>query len=312
MQSYATAVPREGAFVRRHLAAQLLVSAHANAGFVPNLASTLHFQLQIPARWSLVHAHPKFDASCCRGTCRRRCLCRDSGAGRDRRALRHLDGGHSADHRPAGPRRRRLSVHRLHDLRSAGGLGNGRRRPARQAGAGACHRMEGRRRRQEEMALHAAQGREIPRRQRVQRRRRGLESRQGAERQGAAFRQAPERAGQDAAALGRELRQARRHHGRDHHQDGRLVLPLPDALVPGLQPGAIRKARQGLGQVREAAFRHRAVQADQARAARTRRTGEERRLLGQEAARQGRQDDPDPDAGGADPHQCAARRDRST
>ena len=115
-----------------------------------------------------------------------------------------------------------------------------------------------------------AQGRQIPRRQRVQRRCGGLESRQGAERQGAAIRQAAERAGQDPPALGRKLRQDRRLHGRDHHQDGRLVLPLPDALVPGLEPRAIRKARQGLGQVRQGAVRHRAVQADQAGAARTR------------------------------------------
>jgi ABC-type transport system substrate-binding protein len=43
----------------------------------------------------------------------------------------------------------------------------------------------------------------------------------------------------DPPALGRELRQDRRRHGRDHHQDGRFVLPLPDALVPGLQPRAI-------------------------------------------------------------------------
>ena len=68
-----------------------------------------------------------------------------SGAGRIRGALRHLDGRHPADDRPAGSRRRRLSVHRLYDLRSAGRLGNGRRGPARQAGAGPRHRMEGRR-----------------------------------------------------------------------------------------------------------------------------------------------------------------------
>ena len=70
-------------------------------------------------------------------------------------ALRHLDGGHSADHRPARSRRRRLSVHRLYDLRSAGGLGDGRGGPARQAGARPRHRMEGRRHRQDQMALHA-------------------------------------------------------------------------------------------------------------------------------------------------------------
>ena len=92
------------------------------------------------------------------------------------------------------------------------------------------------------------------------------------EREGAAVRQAPERAGQDAPAVGGELRQGRRQDRRDHHQGGQFLLPLPDAVVPGLQPRAIRKARQGLGQVRQPALRHRTVQADQARSARTRRT----------------------------------------
>ena len=93
--------------------------------------------------------------------------------------------------------------------------------------------------RQEEMALYLAQGRQVSRRQRLQRRRGDLESGQGAQRQGTAVRQAAERAGQDPPALGGELRQDRRRHGRDHHQDRRFVLPLPDALVPGLQPRAI-------------------------------------------------------------------------
>ena len=162
-----------------------------------------------------------------------------AGPGRDRGAVRHLDGGHSADHRTARSRRRCLSIQRLYDLRSAGGLGNGRVGAARQAGARPRHRMEGRRIRQEEVAVHAAAGREIPRRQRLQRRCGDLESRQGAQRQGAAIRQAAERAGQDPPALGGELCQDRRHHHRNHHQGGRFLLPLPDALVSGLQPGAI-------------------------------------------------------------------------
>ncbi len=153
-----------------------------------------------------------------------------------------------------------------------------------------------------------AQGRQISRRQRLQRRCGDLESRQGAERQGAAIRQAPERAGEDPPALGRELRQDRRLHRRDHHQDRRLVLPLSDAVVPGFQPRAIRKARQGLGQIRQPAVGHRPVQADQAGAARTGRTDQERRLLGQEADSESRQADPDPDAGSADAHQRAAGR----
>ena len=196
----------------RRLAAQLPVSAHAGAGSMLHLASSLHFSAPNPARWSLIHAHPKFDASCCRGTRPRILpwLAYDFGAGRDRCALRHFDGGHPADHRPAGPRRRRLPVLGLHDLRSAGRLGDGRLRPARQTGAGPRHRMEGRRRRQEEMALYPAQGRQVPRRQRIQRRRGDLESGQGAQRQGTAVRQAPERAGENPPALGRELRQDRR------------------------------------------------------------------------------------------------------
>ena len=41
------------------------------------------------------------------------------------------------------------------------------------------------------------------------------------------------------AAVDQELRQDRRVHCRDHNQDHRLVLPLSDALVLGLQPRAI-------------------------------------------------------------------------
>ena len=40
-----------------------------------------------------------------------------------------------------------------------------------------------------------------------------------------------------------------------------LLLSLSDALVPGLEPGAIRKARTRLGQVRERAVGHRPIQA---------------------------------------------------
>ena len=104
---------------------------------------------------SLVHARPKFDLVCGPGSHPRLGPAGRSGASRDRGALRHFDGGYSADHGPAGSRRRRLSVHRLHDLRSAGRLGNGCVGPARQAGAGARHRMEGRRQGQDQVALYA-------------------------------------------------------------------------------------------------------------------------------------------------------------
>src|SRR5258705_481220 len=122
---------------------------------------------------------------------------------------------------------------------------------------------------------------------------------------GTAFRKGSGPAVEDPPALGGELCQDRRFNDRNHHQDRRLVLSLPDALVPGLEPRAIRKGRQGLGQVRKPALRHRAVQIDKTRAARTRRTFEERGLLEQEADSEGRQADPDSDAGSADANQRA-------
>ncbi|MGY3464097.1 hypothetical protein ACVW0I_000968 [Bradyrhizobium sp. LM6.11] len=202
------------------------------------------------------HAYPTADLSrrACAGVFRNFGACRNGGA------LRHLHGGYSADDGPARPRCRRLSVHGLHDLRPLGGLGDGRRRPARQAGAGTGHGVEGRRHEQDQVALHLAQGREVSRRQRVRCRCGDLESGQGAQRQGAAIRQAAERAGEDPPALGRKLHQDRRFHSGDHHQDGRFLLSLPDALVSCVEPRAIRQARQGLGQVREPALRDRPIQ----------------------------------------------------
>ena len=66
--------------------------------------------------------------------------------------------------RPARSRRRRLPVHRPHDLRSAGRLGDGCRRPAGQADPRPRHRMEGQRGRQDAVDLQAAARREVPRR----------------------------------------------------------------------------------------------------------------------------------------------------
>src|SRR5882672_11213659 len=125
MQWYATPVPRK-ALRWGPIAAQLLVIAHATAPFMLHLASSLHFSASNPARRSLIHAHPKFDASCCRGNGPWivSWLAHDFSAGRDRCALRHFDGGHTADHRPAGSRRRRLPVLGLYDLRSLGRLGD--------------------------------------------------------------------------------------------------------------------------------------------------------------------------------------------
>ena len=53
----------------------------------------------------------QFDATCRPGARHRRRPSGHSGAGRIRGALRHFDGGHSADHGSARSRRRRLSVH---------------------------------------------------------------------------------------------------------------------------------------------------------------------------------------------------------
>ena len=55
--------------------------------------------------------------------------------------------------------------------------------------------------------------------------------------------------------------------GRDQDQGGRRALPLSDAVVPDLEPGAVGEARQGLEQVRLGAVRHRPVQAGAAGAA---------------------------------------------
>jgi hypothetical protein len=195
--------------------------------------------------------------------------------GRIGHSVRDFNGRYPDDLGPARSRRRRLSVHRLHDLRSAGRLGNEHRRAARQARSRSRHRVERRSVRPEEMALRAAPRRQIPRRQRLRRRSRHLESRQGARRKGAAIRQAPERAGEAAAAFGGELPQDRRPHSRDHYQGYRLDLPLSDALVPDLESGAIREGRPRLGEVRKLAVGNGSVQAGAAGSARARRAREE-------------------------------------
>src|SRR6185503_4933120 len=103
MQLYATPVPTR-TLARGRLAAQLPASSYANAVSVLHLAPSLHFSAPYLARWSLIHAHTKFDASCCHSTCPRNLswLAYNFGAGRDRCALRHFDGGYSADYGPAG------------------------------------------------------------------------------------------------------------------------------------------------------------------------------------------------------------------
>ena len=127
----------------------------------------------------------------------------------------------------------------------------------------------------------------------LRRRCRDLEPREGLQQGRAAVRQAPVGAGAAAPAVDRELQEDRRHGGRDQDQVGRLALSLSAAVVPGLEPGAVGEARQGLEQVRVGAVGHRPVQARPPGAARARRAGEERRLLGSQARSQGRPPRPD-------------------
>src|SRR3977135_2514677 len=70
-------------------------------------------------------------------------------------------------------------------------------------------------------------------------------------------------------------------------------------------PAQYEKLGTDWDKLQKPAFRHRAVQIDKARAARARRTFEERGLLEQEADSEGRQADPDSDAGSADANQRA-------
>ena len=211
---------------------------------MPNLASTLHgWHLSIP------NTRPMELSSCASEI---RCflppwplaigvgLPGASGASRDRGALRHFDGRYSADDGPAGSRRRRLSVHR--PIRSTIRWSPGKW-TCRTGPASWCRGSP-------------PNGRSTTRTRPsgASRLRKGVKFHDGSdfnadaviwnldkvlERQGAAIRQAPERAGEDPPALGRELRQDRRLHRRDHDQDRRLVLPLSDAVVSGLEPRAI-------------------------------------------------------------------------
>ena len=84
------------------------------------------------------------------------------------------------------------------------------------------------------------------------------------------------------------------------------LLPLSDAVVPDLEPGAVREARQGLEQVRLGAVRHRPVQARPAGAARAGRAGQERGLLEPQAHSEDRPHGPDLRAGGFGAHRGAA------
>src|SRR5205823_9413532 len=119
MQTYATAMPL-GIVLRLITIGRANSSARAREYDISaysgiNLA-WWHPVFRIPVQRSFVHARPKIDAACCPHNRDRGSPARASGAGRNRGALRHFDGGYSADDGPAGSRRGRLSIHGLHDL----------------------------------------------------------------------------------------------------------------------------------------------------------------------------------------------------
>src|ERR1700722_3376918 len=128
------------------------------AGYAPNMPECS----EAFAQRSLVHARPPFDPDCHYRARHRHRPAHNDRTSRDGGAVRDFDGGYSADARPAGSWRGRLSVHRLYDLRPAGGLGDGCVGSARQIDTGARHRMESRRQGQDQMAIYAAPEREIP------------------------------------------------------------------------------------------------------------------------------------------------------
>src|SRR5260221_11938489 len=98
------------------LRSQLFAGLRELRQLLPNLASTLQVRTRIPSsnsrsKWSLIHAFPNLDATWRPGAR----PVRGVRAGRDGGALRDFHGGYSADHGPAGPWPRRLSVTRLYD-----------------------------------------------------------------------------------------------------------------------------------------------------------------------------------------------------
>src|SRR5947207_10352788 len=107
MQTYATAMPMEmvlrlitiGRANSSARAREYDISAYSGI----NLA-WWHPVFRIPVQRSFVHARTKFDAACCLRNRDRGRPARASRQGRNRGALRHFDGGYSADDRPAGSR----------------------------------------------------------------------------------------------------------------------------------------------------------------------------------------------------------------
>ncbi len=175
--------------------------------------------------------------------------------------------------------------------------------------------------RQDQMAVQASPRRDLPRRLAVQRRCGGLERREGAEAGRTAVRREPGRRHRLAHADADVGAQDRRPHGRaDDQGAGQLPADQPHQSVHG-EPGQVaealrdrrRRRRQGevagrLGHVRARRLRHRPVEDVEVHAARTARGGEERRLLGQGARAEGRQDGHAADAGGERAHRRPALR----
>ena len=155
MQWYATPVPKKALpWMPRRISRTTPCERACKRGQMLHLAPSL-LSAPNPARWSLIHAHPNLMLLAAAA------FALGLPPFRRRRETVVRYGISMADiplttgqpDRGAAP-----TILGLHDLRPAGRLGDGRGRPAGQAGAGLGHRMEGRRQRQEEMALCLAQG----------------------------------------------------------------------------------------------------------------------------------------------------------
>ncbi|MNN04288.1 hypothetical protein D3C81_1170090 [compost metagenome] len=183
------------------------------------------------------------------------------------------------------------------------------------------HRVEGGRRRQDQVDLQAAPRGEIPRRLRLQRRRRGLERQQGARQDRQAVRCEPGGRDRLAHAHTAQREENRRpDRGTGHVRAG--LVPAVQHLEPvhglahavgeevrrraGLGDRCGRTQQAGLGSLCRRRLRHRPVQDDPLRAARAPGAGQERQLLGQQARAQDRQGGDGADARGQRPHGRAA------
>ncbi len=227
-------------------------------------------------------------------------------------AHRHDGRRYSANHWPARPGLRGLPLRRLHDLRRPGELGPLQGRHHRRHQAWPRHRMVGRRRRSQALDLQAAPGREVPRRHRFRRRCSGVESREDPERQVTAIRSQAGGAGPRPRADVGRMEGGRQVHGGAHHPGRELAVSLRHVLHLLFESDTVGEARQGLGEVRAATRRHRAVQGRSRGAARAARAVALRRLLGQGARAEARQGAAVSHARGRHPHGGAAGRARST